>query len=317
MYNHFKHQSAPGLENLWVITMVSNPVRYRSRYDLYQRFKTELEKVGANLFTVELALGDRPFEITTADNPYNLQLRHWDELWLKEQALNLGIAKLPRTWEYVIWLDADVSFTRPDWLEETCHLLQRYKIIQMFQNAIDLGPDGEVINTHKGFVWAWENGLEMPYGKKYGYGNHYHPGFGWGCRREAFDELGGLFSVGILGAGDHHMALSLIGKVDQGVSKQLAPGYLRELLMWQDRATKHIKQDIGYMKGTLIHNWHGRKADRKYVERWEILLKYNYDPDTDLKPDWQGLWQFSDQGERMRNDIRKYFNQRNEDATEL
>jgi hypothetical protein len=89
------------------------------------------------------------------------------------------------------------------------------------------------------------------------------------------------------------------------------------LLTWQDRANTHIRQNIGYMPGTIYHHWHGRKKDRRYVERWQILLKHGYDPDQDLQRDWQGLYRLSDKGLRMRADLREYFHIRNEDSTEL
>jgi len=42
------------------------------------------------LYTVEISYGDRPFEVTTPDNPRDLQLRTEHELWHKENALISG-----------------------------------------------------------------------------------------------------------------------------------------------------------------------------------------------------------------------------------
>jgi hypothetical protein len=47
------------------------------------------------------------------------------------------------------------------------------------------------------------------------------------------------------------------------------------------------------------------------------LLKNNFDPELDLKRDWQGLYILTHKGERMRNDIREYFRQRNEDSIDV
>jgi hypothetical protein len=66
--------------------------------------------------------------------------------------------------------------------------------------------------------------------------------------------------------------------------------------------------------------WHGRKQQRGYVERWKILTGNNYDPDTDLKKDPQGLWQLVVESPRqikMRDEIRAYFRSRNEDSRDL
>jgi hypothetical protein len=61
------------------------------------------------------------------------------------------------------------------------------------------------------------------------------------------------------------------------------------------------------MEGTIFHRFRGKKVDRKYKDRWKILLKHDYNPDFDIQRDWQGVYSFSDEGVRLRNDIRKYF----------
>ena len=60
---------------LHVVTCLTNPVRYQSRYRLYRDFAKHIEDRGVPLYTVECAFGDRPFEITDAGNPRHLQLR--------------------------------------------------------------------------------------------------------------------------------------------------------------------------------------------------------------------------------------------------
>lgn len=306
----------PDIDKLWIIAVVNNPQRYRSRYDLFRKFRASVERSGANLLIVEAALGNRPFELTEPNNPRHVQLRTWDEIWHKENMINLGIARLPPDWKYVAWIDADVEFVRHDWPEEIVHQLQHYQIIQLFQNAVDLGPQGEAIKTIDGFMWSWVNHQPMPYTEKSyeGYYPHWHPGYAWAARREAIDFTGGLVDFAILGAADHHMACALIGKVIDYTPSQCSPAYKKHLKVWEDRATVHLKKDVGFMPGTIFHHWHGKKADRRYVERWDIIHRHSYDPEFDLKRDWQGLYALTDAGERMRNDIREYFRQRNEDS---
>lgn len=314
--HHFKHHRGPYLDDLWVVTMISNPMRYRSRYDLYEKFRTACAIAGAKLLTVEVAFGERPFEITQSHNPHHVQLRTNTELWHKENAINIGISRLPSSWKYVAWIDADVEFMRADWLDETIHQLQHYDVIQMFQNAIDLGPNGEVMKVHDGFAYSYKSGKIPPTKRKVGY-IPWHPGYCWAARRSAIDALGGLFDKGILGAGDAHLAWSLIGRGFDYAPEKISPAYRRELSTYQDRANTHIRQNIGYMPGTIYHHFHGKKKDRRYLERWQILFNHNYDPDQDLKFDWQRLYQFSDKGLRMRSDFQKYFRQRNEDSIDL
>jgi hypothetical protein len=298
---------------LYVVTAISNPVRYKSRYKLYREFAKRVEDSGAILYTIELAFGDRQFEITERGNIRHDQVRTFHELWHKENLLNLAIANLPADWEYVAWVDADVSFMRPDWVEETIHQLQHHMFIQMFANAIDLGPRGEPIKTHEGFVKGWYDG-KLTLTKYYEGG---HPGFAWAARREALDYVGGLIDWAVLGSGDRHMAAALVGQAGRTLNRDLSKNYKDMILEWQARAEKYILHDVGYMDGTLFHHWHGKKADRRYVDRWKILTENKFDPHLDLKRDSQGVYQLTDRNLKLRDDIRRYFRARNEDSIDL
>jgi len=96
-------------------------------------------EAGAVLYVVEVAFGDRDFVLTQADNPHHIQLRTWHELWLKERAINLGVAHLTRQvpdWGKVAWIDGDCHFARYDWANETLHLLEHYPIVQMWSELL-------------------------------------------------------------------------------------------------------------------------------------------------------------------------------------
>jgi hypothetical protein len=55
-------------DKLHVIAVISNPVRYVSRYALYEEFAAKMRAEPlVVLHTVELALGRRPFEIPDAE----------------------------------------------------------------------------------------------------------------------------------------------------------------------------------------------------------------------------------------------------------
>lgn len=297
-----------------VITMISNPVRFKSRYDLYKKFENHILQHTNNLWTCELQLGDRPFCITDPCNPQHFQLRTWDELWHKENCLNYLIERLPKDWETVAWIDADVEFVRKDWVNETLHQLQVYQVVQMFESAIDLSPSGSTIGVHKSFMSEYLRGgcyhPDRPY-------QHWHPGFAWAARREAIDSLGGLYDRSILGSGDRNMALAFINRVDLSYNHQISEAYKRDLKDYEREAVLGLNLDVGCVAGTLIHNWHGKKKDRKYADRWEILVNHIYDPDRDIKFDWQGIYQLTQRKPELRDAIRSYFRSRNEDSIDM
>lgn len=352
---------------LHVVTCISNTVRYRSRWKLYRDFQRHMRESGAILHTVEAAFGERNFALEDhalsqgpdeqawkSKGPPNVpnkghgtytqvRLDHLQEVWLKENLLNIGVSRLPPDWKYVAFIDADVHFARPDIVSETLHRLQHYHVVQMFSEAIDLYPDYRpqpvvrqlshgychvhgMMNEH---VTKQNNGRNDAYGDRGTVGNasvkvsqaggsmYRHPGFAWAWRREAFNMVGGLMEHVLLGSADWHMAWALLGRVDETISRGLSEPYKRICRNWERRAVEHIKFNIGYVPGTVLHNWHGKKRDRGYSTRWEIMVKNGYDPDMDLKKDWQGLLRLTDAKPNLRDDCREYFRRRDEDSIDV
>lgn len=339
----FLPQSTPlasnKLQELVVVTCVSNPVMFKSRYELYRKFAASMKEAGAQLITVEMAFGERPFAVTERDNPMHVQVRSVDELWHKENLLNIGInyaAQVYPDFKYLATIDADVQpmtgSARP-WLEATVQALQHYQVVQMFDTAFDLDPSGKVMerNVQKSFVSRYiESGYQLP--KKGGFWaleskydkEHGHPGFAWAYTRDALDNMsspmgGPLIDFAILGAGDRHMCLGLVGCIEQSF-EHLNPEYQNALLQWQTRTERWLKRDVGVVSGSIYHWWHGKKAARGYSTRWQILRDAGFDPMLDLTRDAQGLYKLEtwDQRQiRMRDQIRSYMRSRQEDSIDV
>lgn len=314
------------LSRFYVISVCSNPVRYKRRWELFKQFEKHMHDVGANLITVEQAFGKRQFQLTERDNLMHVQVRTDQELWHKENLINIGIQHLCQIdpdWQYVAWIDGDVHFQRPDIILETAQQLQHYHWVQMFSHAVDMGPNGEALKIYNGFMYNYfHNDNCAPQGHGYGgyyveKGSFWHPGWAWAARRSAIDRVP-LLDRAILGAGDHHMALCLIGQGHRSVPGGVSKSYRNYIMNWQNMVDCHFKRNVGYVPGTLTHYWHGHKKNRKYVERWDILTKNNYDPYTDVSPDAQGQLRLNvhlgDRYIKLRDDIRRYFRQRNEDS---
>jgi hypothetical protein len=324
------------LQDLVVVTVISNPIRYWTRYELYERFERAMREAGATLVTVEQAFGERPFVVTKPDNPLHVQLRGEDELWLKENMLNIGInyaSQLFPDWRYVAWIDADVlpmSGSARHWLEETVQQLQHYHVVQMFETAYDLDPKGKVLgDAQESFMSKYvKSGYALP--KKGGfwsghyYMEHGHPGFAWAMTRFAADNMssalgGPLVDFAILGAGDRHMALGWVGCMDQSF-EHLNKEYRHALMQWQIRCERWLKRDVGFVPGSIYHFWHGKKRDRGYADRWKILRDHTFDPMLDLTRDAQGLYRletWEPRQIRLRDQIRSYFRSRNEDSIDV
>jgi len=239
----------------------------------------------------------------------HIKVASTSKVWIKENLINIGIKSLPEDWKFVAWIDADITFLNQNWVSETKEKLRSCDVLQMWQNAVNLGPKGEVLKIDKSFAYMYK-GSKTPWtpNDKYGF---WHTGFAWACTKKAYRTMDGLVDWAILGSADRHMAMSLAG-----LGQQTCPGNLHEnykilLKMYEVRVKKLA---VDWLDGTIVHEWHGSFADRKYRERWDILTKNKFDPFEDIGYTDQGLLQLSDKGKRFEKQLEEYFIGRREDS---
>ncbi len=303
---------------LHVACAYSNPLRWRTRRLLMNDFRRHMEaSPNVVLHVGELAYGERPFEVTGQD-ANDVQLRTAHELWHKENILNAVIQHFPPDWKYGAIIDADFHMTRGDWALEAIHQLQHYDFVQLFSTYSDLSAEHRPYRIMPSFAWKHLHpGSARTAKGYYGSAGPGATGGAWAFRRAAFDAVGGLLDICVLGSADWHMAFGLAGKASSAPElTRCSEPYMRAVRQWQERAGV-LKQNIGYIDNHAIHFFHGSKVLRAYGERWKILREHNYDPATDLVRDWQGIWQLAGNKPRLRDDIRAYFRARNEDDPAL
>lgn len=331
------HAAASGWsedQTLHVAACFSNPFRWRTRREICNDFRRHMGRSpNVRLHMIELAYGDRPFEVTTACGD-DIQLRTRSEIWHKENLLNLAVRSFPTDWRYGAIVDADFHFTRHDWALETVHQLQHYDWVQMFSSFTklsgdDLGVGHRPIGVSNGFAYNYvqrgyqlppgfqEGGWRCPYsgglGGKQGSRDVGAPGGAWGFRRSAFDATGGLLDRCILGSADWFMAFGLIGNPGHFKFVDGYTDHYRDYIRaWQERACR-LDKNIGYVDCHAIHNFHGKHTKRGYSTRDGILVNNAYSPITDISVDWQGVLQLNPGKPKLRDEIRRYFISRTED----
>lgn len=324
--------ASPVLPSIEVIAVIENPMQFKSRFALYKTFAAALvqQDTTYRLWTVELQHGIRPPQITVSDNEQHIQL--WTsalpgEIWHKENLINLALQFITRTdptWRYVAWVDADFLW-EPDALSKTIQALQDYDVVQMWSHLINFGPGGGVLNNRVGTSYMYNyvnNGVANIL--KYPQWNG-SPGGAWAARRESLNMLGcalgsPLIDWGILGAGDLYFALALTGNLAPYIDPKFSHGYTESLYTYQTNGVFSLGKNIGYVENTVRHLWHGRTVDRQYETRGQILVKYQFDPYTDLKKDVSGVLQLvvnTPRQQALRDACRAHFKARKEDATTL
>jgi hypothetical protein len=298
---------------LYIILPYFNFCNCKSRYKLFIDFVERYNNIKAvRLCIIEAKIHGTEFQLpNTFKNIFkHIGITLNGPIWIKESIINVVIKSLPKKWKYVAWIDADITFLNKNWVNDTISTLQTADIIQLFQTCVNMGPSNEAFKIDKSFCYMYKTQLhEWRKDAKYGF---WHSGFAWACTHKAYDAMGGLIDYGILGAGDHHMSLALIGKVNYSHPGNIHENYKKKLLEYQENCLKN-KLVLGYVPGTIIHHWHGRLEDRKYIDRWNILTKNKYDPLTDIYYTHSGYIQYTHKGKRFIEEISKYFRERNED----
>ena len=296
---------------LHVIAVISNPCLFKRRYELAKQFTRRMNKTpNVQIYIVELAYNHEDFYVTDAANPHHLQLRTRSApIWTKENLINIGIKKLlPTNWKAVAWIDADIEFDNIHWPLDTLKILNGYKdIVQLFTLAMDMNKDEATMHTFTGFGYNYE------IGKKYVLGgpDYWHPGFAWAVTRRAYVQMGGLYEDSILGSGDHNMALGIVGNAAISVNTKVHPDYLASIAKME---RKLLNLRLGYVPGVIRHYYHGDKKNRKYKERWQILVNHQYSPTKHMTRNSDNLLiPTKECPPELLTDILQYFKERNED----
>jgi hypothetical protein len=298
-------------DKLHVILCISNPCLYARRYILIKEFinRMELEETDVIIYVVEYAYKKQRFIITNPKNPRHLQIRTDVPIWHKENMINMGVKHLlPKNWKAFAWIDSDLEFDNPSWAKDTLKVLNGTKdIVQIFTNCIDMDSNEQAMNIFTSFGHQYTKGLQ--YSKELV--KFWHPGFAWACTRKAYEKMGGLYDTAILGSGDNIMALCLINHGLKGINENSTDDYKQSILEFQERV-KTLR--LGYVPGVIRHYFHGSKKNRRYGERWQILLKYDYSPKLHVKLNQMGVLEPSKEcPDGLLEEIMDYFKQRNED----
>ena len=345
-------------ETLHVGVAYSNAFRWETRRRLANYCLRHLARSpNIRLYFVELAYGDRPWEIAVAGMPGHIQLRTTHELFHKENLQKLAVRAFAPGWKYGCVIDADFHMTREDWALETIHQLQHYDFLQPYSSYVDVSgatygtaqlptrvnstfffnyiqngykvspqyfsgivnADGKFVKMSPAIGLEYDAASSMTEGPDQGVFMRGTGATGGALafRRSAYDAVGGLLDRCILGHGDWYMAFGLVDVEPPDIHVR---GYSDDYLAYvRDwrQRAKILKKNVGYVDGMAVHYFHGSKTRRFYSSRDLILSRHKFSPWKDIYEDWQGVYQLTPNKPEFRDENRQYYITRSEDDPNL
>ena len=304
------------MDELCVITVFFNPAGFSALLNNYFIFADQLKRQGVKLITIECAFNGGPFYIPESTDVYRLTSN--SVMWQKERLINYGVSKLPDNCKYYAWIDCDVLFHAENWAEQACEKLKTADIIQLFKKVYYMPKgmlkyDGSKIPNFQSVIWQWKihkNWLQRRVNKEL---NFSVPGFAWAARREAFESLGGLYDRNIVGSGDTFLVDCYLNSWKiHGFAEKFNNHMKVDLMKWCE-SFRAKKLNFDYIPVEISHLFHGSLKNRKYMDRHDIILKYDYNPSKDVKLE-NNVLEWNSSKTAMHQDIMQYFYDRKEDA---
>ena len=279
---------------LAAVTCHFNPIEYENLVRNYWMFREDLKDV--DLFTIELSFNGK-FEIEDA---IHIEGSPQHIMWQKERLLNLVIERLPAKYDKIAWLDADILFNNHRWAKQVENRLDRWPLLQLFENALETDTSLEPIASVPGVAYGGPQAREARHG------------FAWAARREVLEKVP-LLDTHIMGGGEQMIYFAAMGMFNTYMLTRTNIEWRRSYLRWAAKFYQEIRGKIGYVKGDIVHLYHGTYADRQYVERWMVLSGNQYNPEEDIRINEDGIWEWASDKPDLHQAVAEYFEERKED----
>lgn len=297
------------MSRLCVITCHYNWANFDMPVRNLHRFMRQMDRYRVPVFGVELYLKGHVPEMSDRPNWRCIEVSEKAILWQKEALLNMAEKMVPKGYDVIAAIDADVEFSNPNWEADTLRAMQFHPVVQLFGTAKWTDRRGRIIRQ-RGAVT--KNGLDMDKWTT-------HPGFAWAFTREFWRQMGGWYDVAPMGAGDTLLCVALQKQPLPDIWREHAYSYLgpqnhAHFDRWVAKVKKAIQgHAYGYVPGDLIHEWHGDLVNRRYAERAKWIEGYNIKRHVRMTKAGYLEWTFFAPA-KLRKDMVNYFSLRDEDG---
>jgi len=302
----------PTVHDTAVLIAFYNPARYKRILKNALYVISVLKEKNIPFFVAECVFHKYKSQIPNA----TLVLQSDSYMFYKEQLLNKLVPHVPKKYTKLIFLDADIIFDAPDWIDTTSAALDKFDIMQPFSESCWLTPDNTRIRSKKSsYAFAIVTKKDITNKTIH----DYHPGFAWAMKRDIFLKIGGFFEKSIIGGGDVAFVLNLFPfhVTDELFFNAIHSGFGKYIIdAWRqyNDAFKKVNPTLGYLTNKALHLFHGVKENRQYVSRYRSIgtaIKGTWEDEVTTNSD--GLFEFK--RPEMNSILLSYFKGRNEDIS--
>lgn len=301
-------------QRLHCVTTFFNPANFKSLLNNYYVFRDKLLKNhNVELLTIELSFNGE-FQINA---PNTLRLHGNSVMWQKERLINYAISQLPYNAKYVAWVDCDILFLNEDWAEQALSKLRNEAdIIQLFKKVY-FAPKGErtfhpSYSAQQGVFWQnkiYKNWLQRRKTKELPFSA---PGFAYAARLDYLKKIGNIYDRNIVGSGDTFLVDCFLKSWEiHGYASKFTDGMKKDMGKYIQKILDNPPR-VSYIPVDILHLYHGAIQNRKYMERHDIVKKYDFDPAEDIRLE-NGVFEWNSDKFGMHEEIRQYFYDRKED----
>ena len=303
------------------MTTYFNFASYKRRLANYRLFRKHIR---APLLTVELAARGE-FVLNGEDADILIQSSDGDVMWQKERLLNHGLSRLPENCRYVAWVDGDLLFEDPEWIERAIEELQRVPLLQPFSQVIHASRQAQVTGFEFNDGWIAQSAMGAALAQGGSFENYMRAvmrraagtpasGMAWVARRELL-ERHGWFDASIIGGGDTALVCAALGRPEMVAELHHHNARQRKYYeVWARPFYKEVQGRVSHISGTILHLWHGELPDRLPQERHQGLREYEFDPAVDITIGKDGPWRWATEKPALHRYLQRYFAARLEDG---
>ena len=240
------------------------------------------------IYTVELAFDDLPFVLEPNEKVLQIRSNTW--VWQRDRIVNKMIQTLPKEFNNIALVDADIFFHDENWWKDAEKMLKGCVVGQLWENChhnhSSMTTDRGISNRDIGIV---------------------HTGYAWAARRDFLEEFG-LFDRSVVGGNDVFMTAAYCGWARHPHFSYYTPEFLDYFYNWANRIIRVTKGDVGHLTTDITHMYHGPKQDRNYIGR--IAFMKDYDPTTDVRESESGAWEWATDKPELHQGIKDYMQSR-------